>query len=381
MNISLRWLLLLCLLNLCLVRLGAVPAGAEPPAAGANSPNPDKAAGQTALIPQNLLRLVHAPEVHRELGWSSDQVAQLEQFFQQHDGTWFRSRILPAEQQRKIVAELEGRLRQALAKWASPGQRQRLQQLEYQSQGVRMLLRPDVGERLGLAAEQREQPLSLARATQAAADALQTASLKGEAIDELQSAVAAAAQAEQAAVSGLLKPEQQQTLSELLGKPFDTAQLQRIYPMAPELVPVQHWINGPPLQLKALRGKVVILHFYAFQCHNCHANFGHYNRWHRELPSDQVVVIGIQTPETSRERDPAAVTAAAKEQEFQYPVLIDLESKNWQAWANTMWPTVYVIDQHGYLRFWWQGELNWQGATHDQKIEQVIEQLLSESDA
>jgi hypothetical protein len=44
-----------------------------------------------------------------------------------------------------------------------------------------------------------------------------------------------------------------------------------------------------------------------------------------------------------------------------------------------MWPSIYVIDQDGYLRHWWQGELNWKGATGDQTIDRVVQQLLSES--
>ncbi|MBL8873952.1 MAG: hypothetical protein JNK90_29525, partial [Planctomycetaceae bacterium] len=46
--------------------------------------------------------------------------------------------------------------------------------------------------------------------------------------------------------------------------------------------------------------------------------------------------------------------------------------------SNTMWPTVYVIDKRGYIRHWWQGELNWQGATGDKVIEDVVEAALKE---
>lgn len=117
-------------------------------------------------------------------------------------------------------------------------------------------------------------------------------------------------------------------------------------------------MNSKPLTLKELRGKVVLVHFYAFQCHNCHANFEIYRRWHDQLRSKGVEVVGIQTPETPTERDPAAVKSAAAERKLEFPILVDLESKNWAAWGNTMWPTVYVIDKNGYIRHWWQGELN-----------------------
>ncbi len=187
--------------------------------------------------------------------------------------------------------------------------------------------------------------------------------------------------AEQSLLKTLLRPEQQQLLTKSLGAPFETSQLKRIYPMAPELVDVENWVNSSPLKLKELRGKVVVVHFYAFQCHNCHANFPHYNKWHEDFPSDQLALIGIQTPETSSERDPNAVRSAAKEQGFKFPVLIDLKSANWKNWSNTMWPTVYVIDKKGYIRYVWQGELNWNGATQDQTIHALIEELIAEEDS
>ncbi len=332
------------------------------------------------LIPQNLLRLVHAPEVQRELGLSPEQVKQLEQFFEHVDGTWFRSRVLPADKQMPIVAELETQLHGWLSKHTSDKQRERLQQLEYRSLGIRMLLRNDAAEQIGLDATQRGGFNKLAQATQDALAAAQAASQRGEIPEKLQTAAVDAAQAEQAALKTKLRPEQLQTITKLLGAEFDTSALERIYPMAPELMPVEHWLNSPPLRLKELRGKVVLIHFYAFQCHNCHANFEHYNKWQKEFGGDEVVVIGIQTPETSTERNPQSVTAAAKERGFEFPVVIDLESANWQAWSNTMWPTIYVIDKQGYIRYWWQGELNWEGATHDKTVHDMLVKLVHEGE-
>ncbi|MDB4368693.1 redoxin domain-containing protein, partial [bacterium] len=187
-----------------------------------------------------------------------------------------------------------------------------------------------------------------------------------------------AQQAEQQVFTSVLKPEQIAKLRELVGQEFDTNGLKRIYPRAPELIASKHWLNSKSLTLAELRGKVVLLHFYAFQCHNCKANFDVYRRWHEKY-GDKVVVIGIQTPETALERDPLAVTRAAGKEDLKFPILIDLESANWKNWSNTMWPTVYVIDKQGYLRQWWQGELRWQGATGDQAIEKLVGELLSES--
>ncbi|MFO1064504.1 MAG: redoxin domain-containing protein [Pirellulales bacterium] len=130
--------------------------------------------------------------------------------------------------------------------------------------------------------------------------------------------------------------------------------------------------------MSELRGKVVIVHFYAFECVNCKRNLPIYAQWADRYKERDVAIIGIQTPETSAEADPKAVRSAATADRIQYPVLIDLERKNWKAWANTMWPTVYVIDRQGYIRFWWQGELRWQGASGDKTVQETIEALLKE---
>ena len=130
--------------------------------------------------------------------------------------------------------------------------------------------------------------------------------------------------------------------------------------------------------LEQLRGKVVAVHFYAFQCINCQRNFPHYKAWHDDYGDKDLVIIGIQTPETSPERQIDRVTAAVKQDAMEYPVLMDAQSSNWAAWNNTMWPTVYLIDKQGFIRRWWQGEMNWQGTPGEQQMRETIEQLLAE---
>ncbi len=41
-------------------------------------------------------------------------------------------------------------------------------------------------------------------------------------------------------------------------------------------------------------------------------------------------------------------------------------------------PAKVVSVPQGYIRFWWQGELNWGGATVDKTIETLVENLLKE---
>jgi peroxiredoxin len=175
-----------------------------------------------------------------------------------------------------------------------------------------------------------------------------------------------------------LNPQQQQGWRRLVGADFD---LSRVTPgpfKAPEFQPAATWINSDGEKLSDLRGQVVVVHFYCFGCINCIHNFPSYRNWLKHFQGRDVTIIGIHTPETQRERNVETIRQRAAAEQLDFPILVDTEKKNWNAWGNTMWPTVYLIDKRGYLRNWWQGELNWQGATGEQQMLQKIEALLAE---
>lgn len=337
-----------------------------------------------SLVPRYLLGLLHAPEVHKELELTESAVRNLEDgLFAKIDGPWLRTRKEPdPEKAFDSVAKIERVTHAWLIKNFSAKQQARLLQLEYSAQAFRAFLRDDVVKKLSLAEEQLSQYSELARAADEAMKAFTRASYTSSgASEEQKQAVAKTMAEERSGFKEIFKPEQIQAFIKSTGNAFDTASLQRIMPMSPELVDAKEWINSAPIRLRDLRGKVVLLHFYAFQCHNCHANFDIYRKWHEELRSKGVVVLGIQSPETPSERDPAKVRAAAKEKGLKFPILIDTEMKTWNAYGNTMWPTVYVIDQDGYLRKVQMGELQWKGATYDKDVERLVDQLLSETES
>lgn len=86
----------------------------------------------------------------------------------------------------------------------------------------------------------------------------------------------------------------------------------------------------------------------------------------------------MHTPETSAERVPESVVAKVEEAGFGFPVVVDNDKRNWNAWGNSMWPSVYLIDKRGRLRYWWYGELNWNGAGGQTIMAEKIKELLAE---
>ena len=327
------------------------------------------------IVPQTLLKLIHTPEVQKELGFQPED-EKLLAVLREIDGPWWRSRNLPEEKQQAIISELEKQLLKELKGLLSEDKIKRLREIEVQSQGSRSLLRGGIAKTVGLSNTQNQEIQKIFLDTDQVARKL-VENPKDR--SEIEPKLIIARETEQKRLNEILKSAQRTSLAKLIGKPFDTVSLKRVYPLAPELIDSGEWTGGEPTTLADQRGKVALVHFYAFQCHNCVANFDHYNRWQESLVSLGVTVIGIQTPETPAERNVSLVKAAAREKGFQFPVLIDVSSKNWDAWGNTMWPTVYVVDKNGYIRWLWQGELNWQGATGDKSIEKLVDELIAES--
>jgi hypothetical protein len=89
-------------------------------------------------------------------------------------------------------------------------------------------------------------------------------------------------------------------------------------------------------------------------------------------------VIGVHTPETAGEKNVNSVRRKVKDHAIRYPIAVDNAAKTWQAWGNRYWPSVYLIDKQGTVRYRWDGELNWKKVQGEKAMRQRIEQLLAE---
>ena len=181
----------------------------------------------------------------------------------------------------------------------------------------------------------------------------------------------------------IFSPTQWNSLTQIAqniqAQPADGRQYLGLRIKSPELQESGPWINAEkPLQLSDLHDTVVVLHFYAFGCINCKNNYSVYLDWQERFKDENVVIIGIQTPETKAEHDIDLIRQRAEEAGFTFPILADIGKKNWQAWGNSMWPSVYVLDKQGYIREFWPGELRWEGATGDKYLQRQIEKLMKE---
>lgn len=67
-------------------------------------------------------------------------------------------------------------------------------------------------------------------------------------------------------------------------------------------------------------------------------------------------MIGNHFPEFGYESKLDNLKQAMIDLEVNYPVVQDNEGINWNAYANHYWPTMYLIDKEGHIRYVHIGE-------------------------
>jgi thiol-disulfide isomerase/thioredoxin len=134
------------------------------------------------------------------------------------------------------------------------------------------------------------------------------------------------------------------------------------------------WLNTDrPLRLADLRGQVVLLDMWTFDCINCRNVIPSLREWSTKYAAQGLVVIGNHYPEFDFERDLSNLRDAIQRLNVPYPVAQDNDGMTWQAYRTRYWPTLFLIDKHGHLRYTHIGE----GAYGE--TEQAIRDLLKES--
>lgn len=94
--------------------------------------------------------------------------------------------------------------------------------------------------------------------------------------------------------------------------------------------------------------------------------------WHATYQDKGLVIIGNHFPEFGYEKDLNNLKDAVARLGVQYAVAQDNDGQTWWAYETRYWPTLYLIDKRGDLRYTHIGE----GAY--QETESAIKALLAE---
>ena len=94
--------------------------------------------------------------------------------------------------------------------------------------------------------------------------------------------------------------------------------------------------------------------------------------WDAKYANDDFEIVAVHYPEFSFEEDLGNVEEAVAGFGIEYPVVLDNSGKIWRSYRQRFWPTRYVIDKEGNIRYKHIGE----GAYEE--TDKVIAALLAE---
>lgn len=112
---------------------------------------------------------------------------------------------------------------------------------------------------------------------------------------------------------------------------------------APELPEGLVWLNSDELNLKDLKGKIILLDFWTYSCVNCIRTLPYLKKWHRLYGDLGLVIIGVHTPEFGFEKDKVNVEEALRRFDIKYPVVLDNDQEIWNLYSNHWWPRKLII--------------------------------------
>ena len=144
-------------------------------------------------------------------------------------------------------------------------------------------------------------------------------------------------------------------------------------PTAPELSSGL-WINSEPLTLKSLHGRVVLIEFWTFACYNCRNTLPTIKKWDAQYRDKGLTIIGVHTPEQDYESNIDNLRREVAGAGIKYAVVTDNDYSTWKAYGVEAWPTLFLLDKQGRVRWTHVGE-----GAYDE-TEEVIKKLLAEQE-
>jgi len=129
-------------------------------------------------------------------------------------------------------------------------------------------------------------------------------------------------------------------------------------------------LNGKTLKLDSLKGQVVLINFWATWCPPCVHEMPSMQRLSNKFKNKPFTILGVNMAETNQEVEKFLSTRV----KVDFPIVMDKDGavlKNWQVFA---FPTSYVLDKQGKIRYALFGSVEWDNPDIVAKIQQLIQE-------
>lgn len=103
-------------------------------------------------------------------------------------------------------------------------------------------------------------------------------------------------------------------------------------------------LNGDEMSLADLRGKVVVMDFWATWCPPCRKELPELEKLHRELSVEGVVFVGVN------DEDSGTVKSFVSKNSYAIPVLMDSKRQVHRRYGVRAIPTLFIVDREGTIR-------------------------------
>lgn len=126
--------------------------------------------------------------------------------------------------------------------------------------------------------------------------------------------------------------------------------------LAPEFPATLEWVNvDAPVDLSALRRRVVLLYFWSYDCVHC-INLLRGLRQLENKYADGLTILGVHTPKYPAQQSSAAVLKAVNRNYIRHPVANDARWRTWHQYGIQAWPSILLIDGDGSIAGRFVGE-------------------------
>jgi len=165
------------------------------------------------------------------------------------------------------------------------------------------------------------------------------------------------------------------------GDPFKVVDSAQSGTTNPPEITAKEWIDQPPVKLADLRGRVVLLDFWATWCGPCRVTLPRFQKWHDSYKDKGLVILGLTTFNGRAEGKPLTppqeldyLRDFKKRFGLTYGFAVSETEDNDRNYTVSSIPTTFLIDRRGVVRFISIGSSDVEAAALNKMIKKLIDE-------